>query len=29
LLFDKETGEPFDVGTKIMEAFESGNCIGK
>ena len=29
LLFDKETGEPFDVGAKIMENFTAGFCAGK
>ncbi len=29
MLIDKETGEPFNVATKIEEAFAAGQCVGK
>ena len=29
ILVDKETGEPFNVAEKIVEAYENGQCRGK
>ena len=29
ILVDRQSGEPFDVGAKIMKDYNAGRCVGK